>query len=516
MSRNVAFVSVFCLLFLILLSLNVTAQDQLGSTDLLVFDVGEHDNEIHLREEIDYKWSICNSGNDSYYVEFSVQNPDSSFTTTIDPDDITALSSTSDQGCQSVVLLVTAPATGEETIIDVGVDMVATNLRTYSTENETYFATNRLTGITAPDSPEGKLFILVWSFDNPLPPPLDNKYGAFLVSFLIWVGFAMFVVVLTNFSARKVAHTETQVDDIVVQLMRGPIFVLIVVLSLDYCIRILSPVPEIQGYLDSVFASITIILLTWLGYRLFKDVLMYYGRVMSARTQSDMDDRLIPVISKLGGLVIIIIGVIFIFQSFGFDLTLFLMGMGFMGIVIGFAAKDSLANFFSGIFLLLDRPFKVHDLIILESGEVCEVAWVGLRSTKLYHLASHEMIVLPNAVIAENKITNITAPDRRFKTNIAIGVAYGTNLDHAKAVLMDIVKKHPNVLKGKNAEPAFRVTEFADSSINLKAIFWVDKVDNKWRVESELKETLDKRFKEENIEIPFPQQVVYVHSEQKM
>ncbi len=516
MSRNIVFVSFFSLLLLILVSLNVTAQDQLGSTDLLVFEVGEHDQELNLREEVEHKWSICNTGSDSYYVKMDILDFDSDFSTSIDPVDLTALPDGSDQGCQDIVLTVTAPSSGEETVDQIGVDMTATNLRTSATSNETYFTVNRLTGITAPDSPEGKLFVLFWSYDNPMPFPLDNKYGAFLISFLIWVLFAVFVVAIANSLARRVAHTETHVDDIIVGMMRGPIFVLIIVLSLDYSTRILAPPSEIQTNLTAIFGAMSILLLIWLGYRLFKDVLMYYGRVMSIRTQSDIDDRLIPVISKLGGVVIVIVGVIFFLQSFGFDLTLFLMGMGFMGIVIGFAAKDSLANFFSGIFLMLDRPFKARDLIILESGEVCEVAWVGLRSTKLYHLASHEMIVLPNAVLAENKITNITAPDRRFRTSVDIGVAYGTDLDHVKSVLTDIVQSHTNVLKGKGLEPTFRVREFADSSINVRIIFWVDVVDNKWRVESELKELIDKRFKAEGIDIPFPQSVVYVHQETKM
>ncbi|MCK4444123.1 MAG: hypothetical protein KAW09_06240, partial [Thermoplasmata archaeon] len=85
MPRNIVFMSVFCMLLFTLVSLNVTAQDQLGSTDLLVFEVGEHDHELHLREEVEYKWSICNSGNDSYYVKIDVLDSDSAFSTSVDP-----------------------------------------------------------------------------------------------------------------------------------------------------------------------------------------------------------------------------------------------------------------------------------------------------------------------------------------------------------------------------------------------------------------------------------------------
>ena len=507
---------VFCLVLFSFFSMNAVAADELDGTSILVIPDGIHEADLHLNEEVTYVWVLCNQGPDSFHLGMTPVDNDTSFEAVASPSYEYLGPNQSDDSCKAASMIVTAPSSGEVVTVSIGMTFTATKIGTAEEFSETYYTTNRLTGITPPADPEGKLFIVVWPYDNPLPAPFDNKYGAFIVSFLIWVLIAGLVVLISKLAARAVRHTETHVDDMIVEMMKGPIFVIIVVSGLDLCLDILGLPADIEGILASVFGFLMVFLFTWIVYKLFKDILVYYGRVLSRRTQTDLDDRLIPVISKVGGVIIIILGIIFVVQSFGYDVTLFLAGMGVIGIVIGFAAQDTLSNFFSGIFLMLDRPFQTGDLILLDSGDVCRVSWVGLRSTKLYHLAKHRMIVLPNNMLAEQRVDNITMPDARGKSSIMVGVAYGTNLDHAKTVLMDIVKGHPNILKGKGEDPSFRVTEFADSSINLKMIFWVDEVENTWRVESELKEAIDKRFQEEKIEIPFPQQVVYMHTEEKI
>lgn len=516
MPRRTAMVFVFCLMLLSFFSLNALAEDQLDGTDILVIPVGDHEADLHLDEEITYTWMLCNQGGDRYHIGLTPVINETIFQARASPTYEYIGSNQSDDSCKDVSLIVTAPSDGEEATVSIGLSIRAINITTGDDFEETFYTTNRLTGITHPADPEGKLFILFWPYDNPLPAPLDNKWGAFLVSFLIWVLLAGLVVLITKLFARAVAHTETRLDDMIVEIMKGPIFIMIVISGLAICLGIIGLPSDMAGLFDTVFGLVMVILFTWIAYKLFKDILIYYGRILSAKTQTDLDDRLIPVISKVGGVVIILIGMIFVMQSLGYDITLFLAGMGVMGLIIAFAAQDTLSNFFSGIFLMLDRPFETGDLIKLNSGEVCRVSWVGLRSTKLYHMATHEMIVLPNNMLAEQRVVNVTMPDARGRSTITIGVAYGTDMDRVKKVLLDLVKSHPNILKGDKQDPLFRVTEFADSSVNLKVIFWLDAVENKWRVESELKELIDKRFKEENIEIPFPQRVIYMHGEEKI
>jgi MscS family membrane protein len=514
MSSRLLSISILGILFLAVFSMNALAQEQIGNSSLYAFPDGDHDIEIHLEEEATHVWSICNTGNEGYYVAVALVETDSDFDAEVAPTHFDFPANQSEDGCKDVALTVMAPSIGEEEDVQIGINITATDLGTLLASTETLWTMNRLTGVTHPDDPEGKI---MGTFDNFLPAPLDTPIGAFILTLLIWVALALLVVAIANGLARTFAsETETKVDDMIVELMKGPIFLIILLYGLQFSMPVGGIDSSQIPFLDGILGMFLIGLLTWVAYKVFKDVLVYYGKILSVRTQTDLDDRLIPVISKMGGLLIVIFGAIAIFGSFGYDIALFLTGLGFLGIVIGFAAGPSLSNFFAGIFLLLDRPFKRGDLIELGSGEICRVAWVGLRSTKLYHIASHQMITLPNTKLAEEKVVNITLPDERIKGTVMVGVAYGTDLDLAKRTLFEIVESHPSVLKGDDVKPAFRVTEFADSSINLKMIFWVDDVNNKWRVESELKELIDKRFKAESIDIPFPQRVVYLHQETKM
>ncbi len=93
-----------------------------------------------------------------------------------------------------------------------------------------------------------------------------------------------------------------------------------------------------------------------------------------------------------------------------------------MGLVIAFAAQDTLSNFFSGIHLLLDRPFKLGDVIYMEEGKYWRVLNVGMRSTRLYSIFDHELIIMPNNAVANQKIINVVKPDSKIRKKITLSL----------------------------------------------------------------------------------------------
>ena len=105
------------------------------------------------------------------------------------------------------------------------------------------------------------------------------------------------------------------------------------------------------------------------------------------------------------------IGLFWIASTQGVNVTVFIAGFGIVGLVIAFAMQDTMANFFSGIFLMTDRPFKVGDTILID-GDYCRVEKIGLRTTWLYNRFDHDIIIFPNNEIAGNKIVNLTQPDQ--------------------------------------------------------------------------------------------------------
>ena len=272
--------------------------------------------------------------------------------------------------------------------------------------------------------------------------------------------------------------------------------------------------PWIFELLDKVYFIIMFLVILYLVFKLFKKVVIYYGNVYAEKTDTEVDDIVIPVAEKIGAVLIIVVGIAILLGYLGIDVTMLAVGSIVISMVIAFALQDTLSNFFSGIYLLTDRPFKVGDLILLESGEVCRVEDIGMRSTRVYNTFEHTLIILPNNKLANDKIVNYTEPDSQFRITVSVGVAYGTDPEKVIKILFGITDANTNVLKEpEKFKPTMRFTKFDDSSLNFELVAWIDHVENRFDVTTEIHKEIDKKFKEEKVEIPFPQRVVWMRDE---
>ncbi|MEE8277110.1 MAG: mechanosensitive ion channel family protein, partial [Thermoanaerobaculia bacterium] len=199
----------------------------------------------------------------------------------------------------------------------------------------------------------------------------------------------------------------------------------------------------------------------------------------------------------------------FLFLSWGIDVGALLVTGGIAGIAIGFAAKDTLANLFSGIFILADAPYEVGDFIVLDSGERGRVTHIGLRSTRLLTRDDIE-IILPNAVIGNSKIINESAgPWEKERLRIPLGVAYGSDIDRVREVLLEIAHAHPEI--DDDPEPRVRFRSFGDSGLSLELLGWIHQPVLRGRVVDSSNTEIYKRFAAEGIEIPYSKHDVYLH-----
>jgi small-conductance mechanosensitive channel len=262
-----------------------------------------------------------------------------------------------------------------------------------------------------------------------------------------------------------------------------------------------------------VYALVASFLVVYIAYRVFKAVFMPLGMEYSKRTETELDDVLIPLLDKLGGVLIIVLGLFWIASTQGVNVAVFIAGFGIIGLVIAFAMQDTLANFFAGIFLLTDRPFIVGDTILID-GDYCRVEKIGLRTTWLYNRFDHDIVVFPNNKIANSMIVNLTEPDQKFKAHAEVGVAYGSDLAKVEEIMLEAIKEQPGViLDDPDRSPFFRFNEFGDSSLNCKVTAWINDLFDQWKIAHNTRLHIYKRFEEEGIEIPFPQRVVHMEKE---
>lgn len=167
---------------------------------------------------------------------------------------------------------------------------------------------------------------------------------------------------------------------------------------------------------------------------------------------------------------------------------------------MAFAAKDTIANFFGGISIFVDRPYKIGDYIVLDKGERGEVVEIGIRSTRI-KTRDDILISIPNSIIANTKIINESVPIPKFRVRIPIGVAYGSDIDLVEKTLIEIASENENILQ--EPEPRVRFREFGESSLNFELLCWAK--------EPALRGlTVYNNFKKKGIKIPFPQRDIHI------
>jgi len=314
----------------------------------------------------------------------------------------------------------------------------------------------------------------------------------------------IFEIYLERFAAK----TKTKIDDIILEAIKKPLYIIILVFGVYLAFNYVKfPFEELVA-VKILFQIVSVLLSTWVAYRISDAIIKEYGYELAKKTDNNIVDVIIPVVDQIAGILIAVIGIITILHLLDIEITPMLAGMGIAGIAVALAAQETISNMLSGFTLMIDQPFKINDRIILDSGEICEVKEVGLRSTRLYNVIDHAMITMPNSDVSNMKVTNISAPDVKLKVRIPIGVGYGTDIGKVKEILLKIAEEAPEVLNYPPAEATFR--EFGDSSLNLVLVVWIGDVKRKIEVLDYVNCQIKDRFEEEGIDIPFPIRTVYM------
>jgi MscS family membrane protein len=302
------------------------------------------------------------------------------------------------------------------------------------------------------------------------------------------------------------ARTRTDFDDRLIAALHTPVFVSIVLLGAWMA---LIEVGLDAVYFQKIFLPLlkTGTLVVWAVFagRLVTLLLEVAGRHQGLPV---INERTLPLFGQIGRLAVIGGAIYFLFLSWNIEVTAWLASAGVIGLAVGFAAKDSLANLFAGIFILADAPYKVGDFIVLDSGERGEVQYIGLRSTRILTRDDVE-ITIPNAVIANAKIVNESGgPWEKQRLRLAVGVAYGSDLDLVRDVLLRVAAEQPDVLP--DPAPRVRIRGFGDSSIDHELLAWVEKPALRGAALDDLFRGVYKAFGASGIQIPFPQRDLHV------
>lgn len=246
-------------------------------------------------------------------------------------------------------------------------------------------------------------------------------------------------------------------------------------------------------------ALYTAILVSWLLRSLLEEEVF-------PRRQMDRGVR--DSIKKLLHYAILAFGVMMALSLAGIELKNFAVLAGALGIGIGFGLQNIVNNFVSGLILLFERPIKIGDMVVLD-GEWGTVRKIGLRSTTVETFDQSEVIV-PNSLLVSEKVTNWTLSNEQCRIVVPVGVAYGSDVENVLRILYEAAQTHPNVLDTPSPSAIF--TAFGASSLDFELRVWAKSVAERLIIKNDLLLFIDRRFREEAIEIPFPQRDLHLRS----
>jgi len=354
-----------------------------------------------------------------------------------------------------------------------------------------------------------------------------------VIAVLILAGSILFGKILNIFSRIILKpifkKTKTQLDDKILELIiksDNRIFSVIgLYLGVDYLTaqiksetglkKLLSPetynfLIGTSEFVFNVLFILAVIISIYILSKIFNLSMDYYVEKKNLQNARGSLSDFIPLLRKLVLIILSIIGGLIILNRFNVNISGIIVSLGVGSLAIALAAQETLSNMIAGFVILIDRPFREGDRIRLPSGEFGDVFEIGMRSTKILDF-DNNLIIVPNAELVKSRIQNITYPDYVSRVFVDVEIAYDSDLELAKKILIQIAKDHPLTLQ--EFEPAVFVTGFTSNGVSLRLISRTADYRNVYQMQSDFREAILKKFAENKIEIPYQQIVIRKHNE---
>jgi MscS family membrane protein len=335
--------------------------------------------------------------------------------------------------------------------------------------------------------------------DRPGLRQLAIVGGAILLALLVRLLFVRVIGVFTR-------KTATDIDNRIAAELRKPLTTTIILVGLMLAhLEFEAPAQVnfvVLGFLKTFVALLWAVALLRIGRILLEGVSGVVDKIKF------IEPRTLPLFEMI--LKVVVAGgfLYFVCIVWNVPLTSWLASAGVIGIAVGFAAKDTLSNLFSGVFIVADSPYRVGDFVVLDNTIRGQVLEIGLRSTRLLTLDDIEVTV-PNAVIANSQIVNQTGgPDEKMRVRVKVEAAYGSDIDQVEEVLLGCVAGVEHIVS--DPTPRVRFRSFGASGLVFELLAWIEQPVFSGRALHDLNSNVYKAFQRAGIEIPYSKQDVYV------
>ena len=348
-------------------------------------------------------------------------------------------------------------------------------------------------------------------------PALDTSIIISVEQWLLALGifsfFFLLAIAVRLFLKRVVLlfthHTKTELDDLLVRALSAPLILSIAALGF-YLAIIRLPLDQYASTYDKGFVIVIIALATLVVVRVGNALVTWYAAELAHRTGTNFDDKLLPVMSRVGSIIVWGIGIMLILDQTGIDISPLIASLGIGGLAIAIAVQPTLSNFMAGTYVISDAVIRKGHYIMLDTGQEGLVEDIGWRTTKIRHWQGNA-IVLPNSKLAEAIVMDYEAMEIAKVFRIECGVGYASDLDKVEKVSMEVARE---VLQRcpegvKDFEPLVRFKEFGESNIIFTVVLKsIDRV-SQFQLKHEFIKSLHRRFNDEGITIEYPVRRLY-------
>jgi len=337
---------------------------------------------------------------------------------------------------------------------------------------------------------------------------LKNGY---LRAGVLFVGLLFVLRLILGIGRRAVlkltSKTKTDIDDMLVKKSSGPLTVVAFMVAVRISLAEITMSDALVVNIANTLYSVIVIAIGSLVYSVVDILLIRAWKKLAAKTKARTDETLTSLIHGILKGTIFVLVALYILDLWGVKIVPLLGALGIAGLAVALALQPVLANIFSGVSMILDKSIRMGDWVVLPDGKSGVIQKIGIRSTKIKSW-DNELIIVPNTTLANSQIQNISLPEPRARVVIPFGVAYGSDVEKVKKVVINAVKKVKHVVK--DAEPVVRFLEMGDSSLKFKAYFYVETFEVKYGSIDEANTLIYNALNKAKIEIPFPQMDVHL------
>lgn len=342
---------------------------------------------------------------------------------------------------------------------------------------------------------------------------VPNEYARAVVVFvLLLVVFRVLLLIFSKLFLKLASKTKTDADDIFVQRSSTPLTFLALLISIRVAIHEIGLGDTLILNLERAIHSGIVIAIGYIIYLMVQLFLIAGWSKVSSRSKIKVDQTLSSVFHNFLRVTLILLAFIYILNIWGVEVLPLIGALGVAGIAVALALQPTLSNIFSGISMILDKSVRVGDWVVLDSTTTGVIQKIGIRSTQVKSF-DNEVHIVPNTKLADSVIQNVSLPDPRARVVINFGVAYGSDVDKVRELVLKEIKKITNVVE--DPEPFVRFIAMADSSLNFKAYFHVKSFEDRFSAIDEANTRIYKALNKAGISIPFPQMDVHIKQDKK-